>query len=114
MSFEPKDRLVQLSRQMRLFSPLLFDPQKYAYRAYGRTAGSLRRGWAWGTVWAYLRLMARGNRYRFGPGDTRQMGRDLIVDREGTMVYEFRGALPHQRPAIDDLIMVLGVLRESA
>ena len=114
VSFEPRERLAQLSRQMQLPFPLVSDPQKGSYQDYGLTAGSLRRVWAWGTVWAYLKLLARGNRYRFGSGDTRQMGGDFVLDRYGTVVYEFRSASPHQRPSMEELLSVLDGLQDPA
>ena len=107
VSFEPKDHLVQLSRQMQLPFPLLSETRKDAYRAYGLTAGSFRRVWAWGTVWAYLELTARDHQCRFRCGEVRQMGGDFVLDLYGTVVYEFRGASPRQCPAIDEPLDVL-------
>ena len=92
---------------MQLPFPLLSETRKDAYRAYGLTAGSFRRVWAWGTVWAYLKLMPKGHQYRLRSGDVRQMGGDFVLDLYGTVVYEFRGASPHQCPAIDELLDVL-------
>ena len=65
-------------------------------------------------MWAYLKLLARGNRYRFGSGDTRQMGGDFVLDRYGTVVYEFRSASPHQRPSMEELLSVLDGLQDPA
>ena len=40
VSFESKDRLAQLARQMRLPFPVLSDPEQDVYRAYGLVSGS--------------------------------------------------------------------------
>jgi len=60
-----------------------------------------------GTVWAYAKLLSRGSGYQFRKSDMLQMGGDFVLDKDGTVVYEFRGASPHQRPAALGLIEVL-------
>ena len=97
---------------MQLPFPVLSDPKKDAYRAYGLAAGSLRHVLALGTVWSYLKLMARGKRYRFGSSDMKQMGGDFVLDRRGPVVFEFRGVSPHQRPTLEDLLRVLDRLQD--
>ena len=60
-----------------------------------------------GTVWAYVKLLSRGSGYQFRKSDLRQMGGDFVLDQDGSVVYEFRGASPHQRPSAPELIEVL-------
>ena len=107
ISFEPLERLSQLSRQMQLPFPILSDPQRNTYRAYGLASGALKNMFAPGTVWAYAKLLSRGSGYQFRKSDMLQMGGDFVLDKDGPVVYEFRGASPHQRPAALGLIEVL-------
>ena len=107
ISFEPLERVSQLSRQMQLPFLILSDPQRVVYRAYGLASGTLLRLLAPGTIWTYIKLMAKGNRYRFGKSDLRQMGGDFVLDEGGLVAYEFRGTSPHQRPTVPELIAVL-------
>ena len=107
ISFEPQERLSQLSRQLQLPFPILSDPQREAYRAYGLATATVFSLLAPGTVWTYIKLLARGNRHHFRESDMRQMGGDFVVDEDGLVAYEFRGASPHQRPAISELLAVV-------
>ena len=107
ISFEPQERVSQLSRQLQLPFPVLSDPQRTAYRAYGLASATILSLLAPGTVWAYIKLLARGNQYHFRESDMRQMGGDFVVDEDGLVAYEFRGASPHQRPAILELLAVV-------
>ena len=107
VSFESRQRVSQLSRQMQLPFPILSDPQRDVYRAYGLAGGTVLSLLAPGTIWAYVKLLARGNWYHFGKSDLRQMGGDFVVDAGGLVAYEFRSASPHQRPAVEELMAVL-------
>ncbi|PKB63578.1 MAG: hypothetical protein BZY80_06480 [SAR202 cluster bacterium Io17-Chloro-G2] len=107
VSFESSERISQLFRQMQLPFPILSDPRRDTYRAYGLASGNLLRLWAPGTIWTYIKLLARGNWYHFGKSDLRQMGGDFVLDQGGLVAYEFRGASPHQRPTVSELLAVL-------
>ena len=36
--------------------------------------------------------------------DTRQLGGDVVVDRDGRLAYLFRSSEPDDRPAVDELV----------
>ena len=104
VSFEPRDRLFQLSRQLQLPFPLLSDPERDSYRAYGLQRGYLRQIFSPQTVLAYVKLLAQGRMYYFRRSDLRQLGGDFIIDPEGVIRYQYRSAAPHDRPSVDELI----------
>lgn len=110
VSFEPRDRLFQLSRQLQLPFALLSDPEMDVYRAYGLQRGYLRQVFSFGTVLAYAKLLVQGRLYHFRRSDLRQLGGDFIIDREGVIRYEYRSAAPHDRPSADELISRIGAL----
>lgn len=107
VSFEPRDRLFQLSRQMGLPFPLLSDPERDVYRAYRLGTRSLRQVFGLGTIWTYIKLLARGNRYQFRRSDLRQEGGDFVIDGRGVVRFMHRGSAPHDRPTVDQLLDVL-------
>jgi peroxiredoxin len=107
VSFEPRDRLFQLSRQLRLPFPLLSDPEQDVYRAYGLKRGRLSQLVSPGTVLAYLKLLARGRIYHFRWSDLRQLGGDFVIDGRGIVQFEHRSAAPHYRPSVERLLAML-------
>ncbi len=108
VSFESRDRLFQMSRQMRLPFPVLSDPEKDAYRAFGLSSGKLRRIFGPGTIWAYAKLLAAGQMYHFRRSDFLQLGGDFVIDAAGFVRYEYRSGAPHDRPLVDQIIALLG------
>ena len=110
VSFEPRDRLFQLSRQMRLPFPLLSDPERDVYRAYRLGKGSLGQVFGLGTIWTYIKLLARGRRYHFQRSDLRQRGGDFVIDGRGVVRFEHRGRAPHDRPTVDQLLETLDAI----
>ena len=110
VSFEPWDRLFQLSRQLQLPFPLLSDQERDSYRAYGLQRGYLRQIFSLRTVLAYVKLLAQGRLYHFRRSDLRQLGGDFIVDPEGVIPYQYRSAAPHDRPSVDELMRAVGAI----
>ena len=107
VSFEPRDRLFQLARQLRLPFHLLSDPERDVYRAYGLTRGRLTQMLSPGTVLAYVKLLSRGRLYHFRRSDLRQMGGDFVIDAGGVVRYQHRSAAPHDRPSVATLIEII-------
>ncbi len=110
VSFEPRDRLFQLARQVRTTFHLLSDPERDIYRAYGLTRGYLLQLLSPGTVLAYIKLLARGRMYHFRRSDLRQLGGDFVIDADGVVRYQHRSAAPHDRPTAQELMNVIDAL----
>ena len=104
VSFESQARLAQLARQMQLPFTLLSDPQRETYLAYGLYRGSWRRMFGAKTIWSYIHLVLRGRRYHFLRSDLRQLGGDFVIDSEGIVRFEHRGAQPNDRPSVEQLL----------
>ncbi len=107
VSFEPRERLFQLTRQLRLPFTVLSDPERDVYYAYGLAQGHLLRMFSPKTVWTYVKHFARGRRYHHAASDWRQLGGDFILDENGTVLYEHRGQTPSDRPSLASLIAML-------
>jgi len=110
VSFESRDRLFQLARQVRTTFHLLSDPERDIYRAYGLSRGSLSQLLSPGTVLAYVKLLARGRLYHFRRSDLRQLGGDFVIGADGVVQYQHRSAAPHDRPKVQELINVIDAL----
>ena len=108
VSFEPRDRLFQLTRQLQLPFPILSDPERDVYAAYSLTQGSLLKIFSPKTVWTYLKHFARGRLYEHAASDWRQLGGDFILDEDGTVLFEYRCQTPTDRPTVASLIARLG------
>lgn len=104
VSFESTERLAQLARQMQLPFTLLSDPPRDTYAAYGLIRGSWRQIFGARTIWSYLQLLLRGRKYHFLGSDLRQLGGDFVIDSEGIVRFEHRGAQPSDRPSVEQLL----------
>lgn len=107
ISFEPVERVAQLAAELDLPFPLLSDPERESYRAYGLNRGGWSEVFSWTTLRTYARLLLRGQRYQHRWSDWRQMGGDFVIDREGILRYEYRGRSPADRPDPVELLEVL-------
>ena len=92
---------------MQLPFPLLSDPDRDVYRAYGLRRGRLSQLLRPGTVLAYIKLLGRGRLYHFRRSDLRQLGGDFVIDEGGKVQYQYRSAAPHDRPSVDQLLRIL-------
>lgn len=92
--------------QRRQLHPMtvLVDEERAAYRAYGFGRGSVRAIWGLRTWRAYARLLRAGRSFERPTEDTRQLGGDAVVDRDGRLAYVFRSADPDDRPSVDELV----------
>lgn len=85
--------------------PVVGDPERVAYRAFGLE----RTGW-WtffrpGVVWRYLKHMLRIRlRAPYDGEDVRQLGGDFILNWRGEMLYAYRDPDPTRRPTVDELL----------
>ena len=104
ISFEPRERLFQLARQLQLPFTILSDPERDVYAAYGLAQGSFLKIFSLRTVWTYVKHFARGRRYHHAASDWRQLGGDFILGEDGTVLYERRGQTPSDRSTVASLI----------
>ena len=104
VSFETRDRLLQLSRQLQLPFALLSDPERDVYRAYGLERGGWLQVFSRETLWAYLKHFLRGGRYYHRRSDLKQLGGDFVLDENGKVIFEYRSIYPHDRPSVSRLI----------
>jgi peroxiredoxin len=89
--------------------PLLLDPTRRAYQAYGLERSRLR-SWGPKNLWYYTRARLSGRQLHKTGGDTAQLGGDFIVDTEGIVRLAHPSREPTDRPQIAELLIVLAQL----
>lgn len=90
----------------RFVEPLtvVSDEGRAGYRAYGFPSGPWWKVWG-PKVWLrYAQLLRRGASFERPTEDTSQLGGDVVVGRDGRIVYLFRSKAPDERPPVDDLV----------
>lgn len=89
--------------------PLVCDPEKVAYTAFGLE----RTGWLTffkpRVLWGYFRGMFKGYRVKkpYAGEDLLQLGGDFILERERKVVFAYPSADPTDRPGITNLLAAI-------
>jgi alkyl-hydroperoxide reductase/thiol specific antioxidant family protein len=104
VTFEARETAEQYVRETGLPWPLLIDPRRALYRAYGMCRGPWSAIWGPASWWAYARLIARGHRPRRPTGDVRQLGGDVLIDPAGSVALHHVGHGPADRPAVSAIL----------
>lgn len=86
------------------------DEERQFYRALGFGRGSFWRVWGWRAAKKYIELIRAGGRLEKTDADTRQLGGDAVVDRDGTLAWRYAGAGPDDRPEVDELVAAVRAL----
>lgn len=104
VSFEEADQILRFASDERLPFPLLGDPERWAYQAFGLQPASWRQLTSWATIATYLRGMLHGRWPRIRAAQFEQLGGDFVLDATGRIVLCWKSETPADRPAIDDLL----------
>ncbi len=104
VSFGQGEVMEYYARDLRIPFPLLSDPARSAYQAYGLRKGSFWTIFGPKTVWTYVKLMARGRLFRGIQADPFQLGGDFVIDGEGSVRFAHRSEDPTDRPSADRLL----------
>lgn len=104
ISFATPARLRAFAEQMALPFPLLSDLDRSTYHRYG-----LPRASPWAVshprvLWRSLGLLLRERRLLCPHEDTRQLGGDFVLDRQGHVRLAHRGADPLDWPPVATLL----------
>ena len=93
-----------LLRGLDVDVPMLVDPARQAYEAWGMDRSSVAGIWLDPRVWLrYARLLAGGQPLLRPGGDTLQLGGDFVVDPAGIVTYA-RPQTRDDRPAVSALV----------
>lgn len=87
--------------------PVLRDPERAAYRAFGFGRPGALRIWAPRTLAFYARRLLRGQLPRHFQSDPFQLGGDVLVGPEGSPCLTYRSDQPADRPSVDAIVQAL-------
>lgn len=97
-------RLAAYREHLNIEFPVLADVDRVLYDLLGAGRGSIRKVWSPGTLALYARLMLKGRRLHAPTEDTRQLGADAIIGRDGRLVRVWLPPSPDTRPSIDRIV----------
>ena len=100
-------RLAAYRTHLQVDFPVLADVDRGLYTLLGAGRGSIRQVWSPGTLAMYARLLRRGRRLRTPTDDTRQLGADAVIDRDGRLAKVWLPPSPDARPAISEIVEVV-------
>jgi hypothetical protein len=96
VGFSPPEALSRLAEYLGWQAPFLADEQRAVYSLLGLGRASARRVYSPGTLGAYAKAAARGQRLARPVEDTRQLGGDGVL-RDGVLVRRWRPQSPDDR-----------------
>ena len=96
--------------------PVVGDPDRVAYRAFGLERTSWWTFFRPGVMCRYLKHMLRGVRVRkpYAGEDVRQLGGDFMLTRAGNISYAFRDPDPTRRPTVAELLKAAAMTHPSS
>ena len=97
-------RLAAYRAHLDVRFPVVADVDRVLYRVFGAGRGSLRRVWSPGTLVMYARLLRRGRQLHRPMEDTRQLGADAVIDRDGRLHRLWLPPGPDARPHVEEII----------
>ena len=104
VSFEDPSVIARFAERESLPYPILSDPERRAYRAFGLERGGAAQVWSPNALRTYARGLLRGRLPRLPRADIAQLGGDFVLDARGRVAYEYRSEESADRPAIDSLL----------
>ena len=106
VSFAEPSRLGPYRVELGLRHPLLCDPSRGAYRAFGLVRGSRLRVYGPRVLARYLWLLVRGRRLvrPQRDDDLYQLGGDALIGADGRLLALFESRDPADRPSVDELL----------
>jgi peroxiredoxin len=116
VTFAPPMFLEVYLREHSLPFPIVSDPSRLAYHAFGLERTTWRAMLRPGVMLRVLRLLGRVNRLqrpRKGV-DLLQMGGDFILDARRRLVYAHRSAKPTDRPTVGELLAAVRAAANEA
>ena len=87
--------------------PLLMDPDRIAYAAYGLNSSRLG-AWSPATLWYYGKAALQGRQTYGKRGDPHQLGGDFLIDPTGAIRLSHPSRNPTDRPSVGEVLGRVG------
>ncbi len=104
MTFDSVRRIQEYQAKGHLPFPTLRDPRRAGYERFGIERKGVRELLSPGTVWYYLKRLLQGRVPAVGHSDYYQMGGDVLLDADSSVLWVYRSRNPADRPSVDDIL----------
>lgn len=104
VTFEPVTRMREYQEKERLPFPILRDPRRDGYKCFGIERKNARTIWSPGTVWYYIKRAFQGRLPEKVKADLYQLGGDVLLDADGSVLWVYRSQNPADRPSVDEIL----------
>jgi len=104
VTFESEARVREFQARAPLPFPVLRDPCRVAYRAFGLERRGPTTVWNIPTLWFYLRRLLRGQPPPRIRADPFQLGGDVILSADGRRGWAYASRDPVDRPSADGVV----------
>lgn len=104
VTFEPPAAVEEFSRSERLSYPVLSDPGRRLYAAFGLRRKPLVRLMTRSILATYARGLVSRRWPRLPRGDLGQLGGDFVLDGNGVVVFAHRSMEADDRPPIEAIL----------
>jgi hypothetical protein len=102
--FDTAERAERYAREQELVFPLLVDPERRVYRAYGQEPGSIWRFLMPKVVVGTVQMMQGGRQLQRPHEDPLQLGGDFVIDPTGLLALVHPCQDPTDRPPAATLV----------
>ena len=114
VSFAQPVQLAQYQQRHRWPFIMLADPERQAYNAFALKRLSWFQVFSPAALKLYWKLLRGGMRQEAYRGDDiYQAGGDFLLDREGNILFAQRSQNPADRPAPEQLLMVIDRIQDA-
>ena len=107
VTFEPAKTVRAYRTRESIAYPILRDPQRAAYRAFGIERRGFGSVWRPRTIWYYVKSILRGRLPSSSGADIYQLGGDVLLSPDGAVCWVYRSREPADRPSIDTILKEL-------
>jgi hypothetical protein len=106
VSMSRPEALATYLKEKSLPFPIVADPERTAYAAFGLGRTSWSRILRAGVIWRYMKLIFRGGKVRrVAEGeDALQTGGDFLIDGERRLIWGHTSADPTDRPTVEEIL----------
>ncbi len=113
VTFEPVERVAAYRMRESVPFPILRDPRREAYRAFGIERRGIGSIWRPRTIRYYVKNALRGRFPGRSKADMYQLGGDVLLASDGVPCWVYRSREPADRPGIDTILKEIDGCRDD-